>query len=182
LNGDLTVRLPFIGLSPEILPLETAMFRARACSVRLAAPMVAVLAGALCAAGCGDETGVGTVYPVSGTITLNGEPLTEPSTTVIFKPDAAKGNQSTCEPVGTVDEHGTYMLRTKGKKGAPPGWYKVLVGAYEGRPQHAQTPGKQKPALQSVLPAKYTQVTTTELQIEVVENPAPGAYDLKLVR
>jgi hypothetical protein len=30
--------------------------------------------------------------------------------------------------------------------------------------------------------AKYTSEQTTDLQIEVVDKPAPGAYDLELTR
>ena len=46
-----------------------------------------------------------------------------------FKPDRSKGNQTPFEPVGVVDEQGIYTVTTKGKDGAPPGWYKVLVSA-----------------------------------------------------
>jgi hypothetical protein len=74
-----------------------------------------------------------------------------------------------------------YTLTTKGKKGAPPGWYKVIVTAREeAAPVHPKLPKQHRPAARSLLPAKYGQVETSGLSVEVVENPAPGAYDLKL--
>jgi hypothetical protein len=135
---------------------------------------------ALLAAGCGDDSGVGRTLPVRGLITLNDEPLTAESTTVLFKPDAGLGNTSRFEPAGTVDADGYYTLLTKGKSGAPPGWYRVIVTALAEDPIHPKGPRRHRPVAQSLLPAKYGQRKTTDLTIEVVENPAPGAYDLKL--
>src|SRR5262245_27234201 len=88
---------------------------------------------ALLAAGCADS-GVGKTYPVRGKVTIDGVPLTAPNTVILFKPDTAKGNNSPFEPTGTVDGEGNYTLRTKGKKGAPPGWYRVAVTATEATP------------------------------------------------
>ncbi len=133
--------------------------------------------------GCGDASGVGTTYPVSGKITFNGEPFNAETTSVLFKPDAARGNTSHFEPVGTVDRDGGYALVTRGKDGAPPGWYKVVVTAFDGSPQHPGGPRHAKrPVAHSLLPARYGQAQTTTLAVEVVANPARGAYDLKLAR
>jgi hypothetical protein len=129
-------------------------------------------------AGCGDTSGVGRTVPVRGTITLDGAPVTAPSTVVLFKPDTAKGNQSPFEPVGTVDGQGRYTLSTRGKKGAPPGWYKVIVSATDGRLSPATK--DRHPAPKSLLPAPYGHEKTTPLAVEVVEDPAAAAYDLKL--
>jgi hypothetical protein len=131
--------------------------------------------------GCGDASGVGPTFPVAGKVTFNGAPLTATSTVVLFKPDAAKGNTSSFEPIGTIDADGGYTLKTKGKKGAPPGWYKVIVTARdEAPPAHPKTPKQHRPVAKSLLPARYGQPQTSGLSIEVVENPTPGAYDLKL--
>jgi hypothetical protein len=132
--------------------------------------------------GCGDSSGVGRTYPVAGKATLNNEPLTAQNAVILFKPDKSKWNTSSFEPAGTVDENGNYTLTTKGKQGAPPGWYKVVVTASEAPPEHPKTPQHHRPVARSLVPAKYGQDKTSDLSIEVVENPSPGAYDLKLTK
>jgi hypothetical protein len=139
----------------------------------------AAVLGALLASGCGDDSGVGTTYPVRGKILLNNEPFTASTTVIVFKPNAARGNKTALEPAGKIDDDGNYTLLTKGRSGAPPGWYKVVVAA-TGEPRKGAT--KHRPAPQSLLPAKYGQAKTTPLEVEVVENPSDGAYDLKLTR
>jgi hypothetical protein len=135
------------------------------------------------ASGCGDGSGVGRTVPVAGKILLANEPLTAKNTIVLFKPDAAKGNTSPFEPVGTVDEGGNYTVQTKGKKGAPPGWYKVVVTARdEAPPEHPKSAPQHRPVARSLLPARYGQEKTSGLSLEVVEDLAPGAYDLKLTK
>jgi hypothetical protein len=140
------------------------------------------LLGALSAAGCGDASGVGTTYPVSGRITLNGEPLVAGNAMILFKPDAHRGNLSPFEPAGIPDAEGHYRLSTKGKSGAPPGWYKVIVTASTVEVGAAKDARHGHPHPKSLVPAKYGQAATTELSVEVVESAAPGAYDLKLAR
>jgi hypothetical protein len=61
-----------------------------------------------------------------------------------------------------------------GRKGAPAGWYKVVVYAVDD-PQ----PGKPNKYLVN---KEYADVTTTPLRIEVIESPEPGRYDLQLRR
>jgi hypothetical protein len=130
--------------------------------------------------GCGDGSRVGPTFPVSGKITFLNDPLPAKNTIVLLKPDASRGNSSPFEPTGTVDGSGTYTVRTEGKTGAPPGWYKVVVTARDDAPvAHSKTPNH-RPVSRSLVPAKYGQEKTTDLVIEVVENPPPGAYDLKL--
>jgi hypothetical protein len=145
-------------------------------------PSLVAMLSASSTFGCSDDSGVGKTFPVAGRITINQEPLTAKSTVVLFKPDASKGNTSIFEPIGTVDENGDYMVLTKGKKGAPPGWYKVVVTATESAPVHPNSPQGHRPVAQSLVPAKYGLEQTSDLSIEVVENPAPGAYDLKLTK
>jgi hypothetical protein len=109
------------------------------------------------------------------------EPLVAKNTIVLFKPDASKGNTSPFEPTGTVDASGTYTLRTEGKTGAPPGWYKVVVTARGDAPvAHPKGQQNHRPVSTSLVPAKYGEVRTTDLVIEVVEHPSTSAYDLKL--
>ncbi|OWK38259.1 hypothetical protein [Fimbriiglobus ruber] len=132
----------------------------------LAALVVGVVAG--CGTGDGE-----TLAPVSGVITANGKPV--PSGTMTLYPEAAKGNASQHQPNGVIDANGRYEMYVPGsKKGAPPGWYKVVVYAVDD-PQ----PGKPN---KYFVHKKYTDVATTPLLIEVVEKPEPGRYDLKLDR
>ncbi|HEV2949841.1 MAG TPA: hypothetical protein VGX70_20860 [Gemmataceae bacterium] len=148
------------------------------CPTRRPRPSVLLLF-VLLTTGCGDSSGVGKTYPVMGKITFKNEPWTAESTIILFKPDRSKGNQTPYEPVGSVDEQGAYTVTTKGKEGAPPGWYKVLVTASGNYEEHPK--GKNRhPGPRSILPPKYGQETTTDLAIEVVEHPSPNAYDLKL--
>jgi hypothetical protein len=142
-----------------------------------AAWLVAVLA-----AGCSGDSGVGKTFPVAGKITLDDEPLTAQSTVVLFQPDASRGNESPFDAAGTVDETGTYKLTTRGKSGAAPGWYKVVVTARSSSTEHAKSPHGNRPAPRSLLPEKYGLASTSGLAVEVVESPAPGAYDLRLTR
>jgi hypothetical protein len=150
-------------------------------SKKLPLPISVVLLG--CSAwGCGDDSGVGKTYPVAGKVMIGNVPLTARSTIVLFKPDASRGNSSSFEPSGTVDADGYYTLQTRGKRGARPGWYKVIVTAHDDSPpSHPKTP-QHRPAARSLVPAKYGLAKTSDLSIEVVENPAPGAYDLKLTQ
>ncbi len=147
-------------------------------------PLLPLAALVLLAVGCGDDSGVGTTYPVRGKVTLNSEPLTATTTVIVFKPDAARGNKTRFEPVGTVDADGQYTLSTKGRRGAPPGWYRVVVSATADPPLagRAKASLKHRPLPQSLVPAVYGQAKTTPLKVEVVEGPEPGAYDLKLTR
>jgi hypothetical protein len=132
------------------------------------------LGGTLAAlAGCG-PAGPANLVPVAGTVTYDGRPLTKG--TVSFRPDAGAGNTTPYEPAGTVDEQGHYTLVTAGKPGAPPGHYKVTVAAEELDPNNPSAAPK------SLIPVKYGRVTSSGLTIDVVEHPAPGAYDIKLAR
>ena len=143
--------------------------------------LISVLLAVIPLLGCGDSSGVGVTFPVSGKVTFNNEPLTAKTTMVLFKPDASKGNTSLFEPAGTVDAGGNYKLTTQGKNGAPPGWYQVVVTAREdAAPVHPKGPKQHRPVAKSLLPSKYGQPKTSGLAIEVVEKPDPGAYDLKL--
>lgn len=157
------------------------MFTASVSSLRRILFLFFALTLGCLAQGCGDSSGVGPTFPVSGKVTLNNEPVTAKTTIVLFKPDASKGNTSLYEPTGTVDAEGNYKLTTKGKNGAPAGWYKVIVTAREeAAPAHPKGPKQHRPVSKSLLPAKYGRPETAGLSIEVVENPVPGTYDLKL--
>jgi hypothetical protein len=139
--------------------------------------------------GCNSD-GVDAVQ-VSGRITVDDEPLRSKGGIVNFVPNKDKGNTTTLEPTGQVDEDGKYTVYyAKGKRGAPPGWYKVQVTVMplgDRPPPMPQPKGKVKgKAVQQPPPplfnTKYTRADKSGLDIEVVRDAAPGAYDLKLTR
>jgi hypothetical protein len=117
--------------------------------------------------GCGE-----TLYPVEGKVMVNDKPLT--TGTVIFHPDESKGNSAKVLPGGEIDAQGNYKIFTKGKPGAPAGWYKVTVTA-------AETPDSAKPnEAKKYVADKFGTPSKTPLAKEVVPEAAPGAYDLKV--
>lgn len=123
-------------------------------------------------AGCSDKE---TFYPVSGKILLEGKPLTGVGQgSVSFRGDTVKGNATMHQPTGAIGPSGEYELLTVGRKGAPPGWYKVVVSAYANKLEEGPVP----PRL--LLEKKYYSEEMTDLSIEVVAQPAPGLYDLKV--
>jgi hypothetical protein len=132
------------------------------------------------ALGCRDSSR-GTPVPVSGRITVDGQPLKADNVTVVFKP--VKGNPTRYEPYGSVDEDGRYtLLLTPGQKGAEPGRYKVIVAAFEA-PANERRP-LLAPArnYRFLVNPRYGNPKTSGLEIEVVHSSAPGAYDLKLTK
>jgi hypothetical protein len=77
---------------------------------------------------------------VSGKVTVDQDPLKSRGGVVNLVPNKDKGNTTTLEPTGVVDEDGNYTVYyAKKKKGAPPGWYKVQVTA--------MPPGDQPPPM-----------------------------------
>jgi hypothetical protein len=135
-----------------------------------AAIVLTLLAGC---AGC-DSSGLGRLAPVKGHVLLDGKPL--PTGSLVFKPDAAKGNSSQFEPSATITADGSYSLFTKEKTGAPLGWYKVGVIAQE---ENLADPYA---ARKSLVASRYNNAETSGLAIEVVAAPASGAYDIKLAQ
>jgi len=145
--------------------------------------ITAVLGMVWATAGCGDEPDV---VPVSGRVTVDGEPLRSRGGVVNFVPDKAKGNTTTLEPAGVLDEDGNFTVyyATK-KKGAPTGWYKVQVTAMPPGDQPFSMPGSKGRGPKPPKPLfnwRFTRAADSGLAVEVVRNPAPGAYDLKLTR
>jgi hypothetical protein len=121
-------------------------------------------------------SGCGTKGPrlarVEGKMTAGTELLR--TGTVIFYPNAKRGNLSAEEPRGQIDPEGNYKIFTGAKEGVAPGWYKVAVTAAE------QVDPNNPYFTKWLIPEKYIDPRTSGLEVEVVENPAPGAYDFKL--
>jgi hypothetical protein len=138
--------------------------------VSLGRPLLRILCacGLFALAGCGGLK----LVPVSGKVTLGDKPLKGGG--VCFIPDASKGNDARVSCVGRIDSEGRYQLTTsavKGSdsgKGAPLGWYKVtIITTLPGAPE-------------ITVDRKYLDPEKPTLFVEVVADPAPGAYDLHL--
>ena len=158
------------------------MFRFRLMCAGPYALAATVLVFALSASGC-DE--VGKRYPVTGRVMLNGVPLQGKTGSVVFKPDPGQGNQSTVEAVGEIDADGNFTLFTRGKAGAPLGWYKVMLTVSEpgqAQAQNRAAPGRNRKTSSPVIAARYANEATSGLVKEVVAEPASGAYDLNLTK
>ncbi len=150
--------------------------RGRYSPLPLALLTVTLVAGG----GCGGATApTERLVPVSGTITLDGKPLA--GATIMFWPDSAKGNQTTSQPYAEADSQGRYQLLLgigKDKhSGSPLGWYRVIVEAWD-LPKGKSS--NHPPKLLS--PQVYADPKKSPLAVEVIETPAPGAYDLQLKR
>lgn len=126
--------------------------------------------------GCGSSDDGPKLVPVSGKVALAGSPL--PAVGISFRPDTAKGNKSVHEPTGTADSEGKYELVAAAKNGAEVGWYKVVIVPASPAPMGGEMPQVGPPPFN----VKYTDVTTTDLSIEVKADAAPGAYDLTLTK
>jgi hypothetical protein len=138
-------------------------FRYAFCHVAIAA---AGLAALLALAGCSQYTYV----PVSGKVTLrNNQPVTIGS--VVFVPD--KDNTLRVMASGRINPDGSYELNTEGRSGVPIGSYIACV-----RAPMRKVGGKDPPPIPFSM--KYFDANESPLKIEVVANPAPGAYDLVL--
>jgi hypothetical protein len=140
---------------------------------------VAVCLLAPLALGCGGVGEAGLV-PVRGCVTVDGRPLHAEKATVVFKPDKGRGNLTDYEPVGSIDKDGNYTLVTAGKNGAPRGWYKVLVAAFEAPKDAKRFPGKPAKGYRLLVNRRYADPNTSALKIKVVADAPSGHYDLKL--
>ena len=131
------------------------------------------VAFAVLLSGC--STGKEEWVRVEGLVTVNGQPL--PSGTIVFHPDASRGNTSKREPRGTIGrgEPGRYRLTTDGRDGAPPGWYQVTVFAL----QPITRENSQRPP-EWLADPKYADVGTSGLAVAVRKDAGGGAYDLDL--
>jgi hypothetical protein len=109
---------------------------------------------------------------VEGKVRVGNQPLT--TGTVIFVPDATRGNRSKEEPRGEIDPEGRYRLFTGAREGVQPGWYKVAVTAAE------QLNPNNPYFTKWLIPEKYIDTRTSNLALQVLKNAPSGAYDLQL--
>ena len=128
----------------------------------------------LAAMGCGSSDPgieVGEVMPVKGKVTIDDKPA--PGVSLSFVADPSNTGAARISCAGVTDSSGNYEIFSSGsrqsKSGAPLGKYKVTITA---APLDEPT--------EVEIPEKYSRVETSGLEVEVVESPGEGAYDLKL--
>jgi hypothetical protein len=121
------------------------------------------------------------LVPVSGKVAFSdGRPVeTGPTVTVtgyvVFSADPTKGNTSMEVIQGSIGPDGSYKLLTRDKEGAFPGWYKVTVDV-------ARTNPKDPYDYKRLVDDRFVDKDKSGIAVEVVENPEPGRYDLKVER
>lgn len=127
----------------------------------IAAGLLALVAAFV---GCGGPTGVATV---TGTVTLNGQPLADAM--VRFQPTSGGAPSA-----GTTDSGGRYELRhTRSTLGAVTGSHAVSISTFRAARPDAEPPEPSRP---EQLPRKYN--ATTELTATVT--PGGNTIDFQL--
>lgn len=117
------------------------------------------------------------LYPVEGTVYLDDAPVqTGEMVTgyVVFHADPARGNNNLEDVKADIGPDGKYVVYTRDKEGALPGWYFVTVDL-------ARTNPKDPYDYKAMVSEKYLDKKKSGLEFEVVKDPQPGRYDIRLV-
>ena len=125
------------------------------------------------AAGCG---GGPKLVPVEGKVFVNDQPVQAGETVkgyVVLHPDQTKGNTTQEQVSAEIGPDGSFKVLTRDKEGAPPGWYKVTVDL-------AKTNPKDPYDYKALIDGKYLEKEKSGIVFDVIENPEPGRYDIKL--
>ena len=110
------------------------------------------------------------LLPVKGKVTFDGK---------LAEEGGVSFHQGMQQLVGAILPDGSYSIMFNRESGAPLGKYKVTV-AITKTPKDAQ--GNPAGLPSTISGKKYLNVATTPLEIDVVESPDEGAYDLKVTR
>jgi hypothetical protein len=142
-----------------------------------------------CGGGASDDNKV-PVFPVTGTVTMNGSGLA--GATVAFAP---QGDQPTA--IATTDDNGNFTLRTyDADDGAAEGKYKVVVTKSEvtgeisdadaeheavtkGEPVASEHAAAGAGGTKQLVPAAYTSSDTTPLEADV-KSSGDNTFDFKI--
>jgi hypothetical protein len=127
-----------------------------------------IATGLVLALGCG-----GRVAPVSGTVTLNGQPL--PNALVSFQPIAPEGGKAAGPgSTGTTNEKGEFSLKTAaGQTGAYVCKHRVIISVVSAKPG-GDDKRRGGPPMEEKVPARYN--NKSELTFDV---PSGGTRDAK---
>ncbi len=120
--------------------------------------LVVPVALSLVAVGCGYKPDLPPTAEVSGTVTVDGQPL--PGAMIQFVPDAQKGTKGAAG-VAASDEKGHFEVTTAGVKGALVGSHKIRVEA------RAKPKNETETMPPSLIPTEYNNPSTSGLRAEV---------------
>jgi predicted outer membrane repeat protein len=136
---------------------------------RFSLPLVLAAVGSM-AAGCSQSSDELPREAVSGTVTLDGEPLA--NGTIQFSSDGAGGSGGALGGGGDVKD-GQFSISRE--LGLVPGKYRVAVNAAGKRTQaKAEEPGKRSGFAPELIPSKYNSKTTLSAEVK-----KGGSPDLK---
>lgn len=79
-------------------------------------------------AGCGGEDPGESLFPTTGMVTLDGQPLT--GATVDFIPKSTGENQPLRGSIGVTDEEGKFIMLYRSTRGCPAGDFTVSISNY----------------------------------------------------
>ena len=135
----------------------------------------------LCLAGCGQKnSNLPPQYPVSGTVTLDGKPLTGAG--IMFLP---RGDTRGTGAMGMTDEAGKYTLKTDyGGPGAPEGEFAVTISKVvnkDGTP-YIPNPDVAEAGERETLPGRFSDSMKTELNAQVGKESNTINFELKSKR
>ena len=142
------------GKGPAVFLIETRFIVSKQPSFLLTAAVIALALPIACGCGGSDQP---EVYPVSGTVIFQGEPIADAS--VRFIPN--EGPPAS----GQTDASGRFTLRTfEDDDGAVAGEHTVLVSKTEQVDPNDQS---SYPQMRSVLPPRYGKATASPLEVTV---------------
>jgi hypothetical protein len=133
--------------------------------------------------GCGGSDKV-KVYPVSGTVTFDGEPM-KGGGSIAFVPTGKDAGKA---PGGEIDENGNYVLNTYVEgDGAMAGSFRVVISQVTSE-EPESTPDGTPPPKQSAglaqryfIPAVYSDFANSPLKATVEESANEINFDLKRI-
>lgn len=127
---------------------------------------------AACLLGCGSTSGP-ELEEVSGTVTLDGEPL--PDATVRFMPEASGDAEYVRPATGVTDSGGWYSLAfSSSREGALPGKYRVSITTFREGGYDTDEDGNPIPGAPEKVPVAYNSETTLTATIP------SDSYDFEL--
>jgi hypothetical protein len=126
--------------------------------------------------GCGGPT----LYPVSGKVLVDDEPLTKGF--VVFHPDDDRPLAGADLPRGELNQEGTYALRSGERAGAPPGKYRVVIVAQDMNTRAPDARSAVHPEPKPLIDRLYFDAEKTPLRAEVKKDAEAGSYDQKVTR